>query len=196
MPGWTCPSTQVFFNDWADPDDPEDSESEWIQNLTALIHASKATSAGFKRSRGVGNDQHVDKGGNTNLFKEESRPPDFSFVVEGWRLFEKFRPNEAKGTEGGLFHTFLQNVYEYATGLEAESYSGVSTWIKRLAVFLRTKDDLLARSAGLAMDLEYVTTFPNKEELQEVEEALQQKLKAVNQEISQHDRVLSQVKIR
>ena len=95
-----------------------------------------------------------------------------------------------------MFHTFLQNVHEYATGLEAESYSGVSTWIKRLAVFLRTKDDLLARSAGLAMDLEYVTTFPNKEELQEVEEALQQKLKAVNQEISQHDRVLSQVKIR
>lgn len=154
-----------FFDGWSDaPEHSDDFDCEWVQNLVALVRAADATSTGFAKSRGVVKGQSVDKGGNTNLFKENSRSPDCNLVVDGWRVFERFRPNEAKGTEGGVFHAFLQCVYEYATGNEAESHSGVTTWIKTLAGPLRDLDDLLTERAAIVFALQHLASLAGDHE--------------------------------
>lgn len=172
-------------------EDPEDLDCEWVRNLNALIGAANATSKGFRRSRGAGNGQLVDRGGNTNLYKQDSQSPDFNLVVDGWHLFEKFRPNEAKGTEGGSFHLFLQCIYEYATGLEAEQNSGLSTWIKVLAGPLRLMDDLSASRAALVSVIENLTLFGGEPS---DEQFLLDQLEAIDRRLAMQERIISQTR--
>jgi hypothetical protein len=177
------------LNDYME-EDPKDSECEWVRNLDALIDAANATSRGFKRSRGAGSGQLIDRGGNTNLYKQDSQSPDFNLVVDGWRLFERFRPNEAKGTEGGSFHLFLQCIYEYATGLEGEQYSGLSTWIKVLAGPLREMDDLSANRAALICGIENLAVHERKPR----DEQFRDQLEAIDRRVLLQERVISQAK--
>lgn len=114
----------------------------------------------------------VDKGGNTNLFKEYRTSAEYNLVVQGWNLFQRFRPNEAKGGEGSDFYNFLQNVYEYATGRDAENYSGVTNWIKALARPLRKLDELLAEKTQLFADWKTLVADPDAKQLLEKKLAL------------------------
>jgi hypothetical protein len=82
---------------------------------------------------------------NTNLFKETFGSPDRNLVTACWPVFERFRPKQAKGTEHGAFHEFLKNIFEYATGLDPEEHSSLSSWMKTLASLLRQKDEIFDR---------------------------------------------------
>lgn len=176
-----------YFDEW-DEEDPEESDYEWVRNLSDLIKGANATLTGFRKSRGIGKNQRVDKGGNTNLFKEEKRSPDFNFVVDGWNLFEKFKPNEARGTEGGSFHLFLQYVYEYATGLEAEEHSSLSSWVKALAATLREISELSTKRAR-------ISSLRDVDDQDVQNESLSQNLReALDREILQKERVLLQLR--
>jgi hypothetical protein len=127
------------------------------------MRAAIRTSVGFKKARAESTGRLVDKGGNTNLFKEEYKPAEYNLVVDGWNLFEKFRPNEAKGREGSAFHQFTLDVYEYATGRDAEDYSGVTSWMKALARPLRKLDQLIAQREQLYRDLKNPALDPDTE---------------------------------
>lgn len=149
-----------FFDDGF-PDPPGSSdESLWVENLVALRNAAKRVSAAFKTSRGTAPNEPADKGGNTNLFKESFGSPDRSLVYAGWRIFERFRPKHARGTEHGAFHDFLKHVFEYATGLDAEDHSSLSTWMKTLAGLLRQEDEISDRLIAAEVELETLEIEP------------------------------------
>ncbi|WP_342714123.1 hypothetical protein [Bradyrhizobium sp. B039] len=133
---------------------------DWIQDLTSLERKARAASSRFEESRGLSKGE-VDKGGNTNLFKEYRTSAEYNLVVQGWNLFQRFRPNEAKGGEGSDFSNFLRDVYAYATGRDAESYSGVANWVKTLARPLRRLDELVARRAQLYSDWKALALDPD-----------------------------------
>jgi len=96
----------------------------------------------------------LDRGGNTNLFKEEHGSPDSNLVKTGWIVFETFQPGKARGTTtNGAFHEFLGHVYGYATGKDPENYSGLAVWIKTLAVLLRQRQDCLGEEIALDREM-------------------------------------------
>ncbi|MGY3032722.1 hypothetical protein ACVIIV_001892 [Bradyrhizobium sp. USDA 4354] len=129
-----------------------DGSREWKQSLTLLERATYAASDRFLEVRGLPRGS-IDKGGNTNLFKEYRTSAEYQLVVQGWSLFQRFRPNEAKGGEKSDFHNFLRDVYAYATRRDAEKYSGVTSWLHALARPLRKLDELVAERTQLFCEL-------------------------------------------
>ena len=148
-----------YFDDGL-PDPEDDSGSLWVQNLLGLRNAAMRVSTTFKQRRGAKQYEPADKGGNTNLFKENFGSPDRNLVIAGWRTFEKFRPKQAKGTEHGAFHEFLKHVFEYATGLDPEEYSSLSSWMKALASLLRQKDDMFDKYIAAEAELRFLKADP------------------------------------
>jgi hypothetical protein len=71
-----------------------------------------------------------DKGGNTNYYKRIAGAARLQLVQDSIFVFDRFRPEEAKGTEGGIFHQFLMAIFEYATGLDPESHSKLLRYLK------------------------------------------------------------------
>jgi hypothetical protein len=66
----------------------------------------------------------------------------------------------ARGTEHGAFHDFLKHVFEYATGLDAEDHSSLSTWMKTLAGLLRQEDEISDRLIAAEVELETLEIEP------------------------------------
>src|SRR5262249_31377723 len=124
----------------------------WAKDLGGLAEAARAAAIGFKASRCDHKRGSVDPGGNTNLFKEQCHP-ERTLVIDGWELFERFRPNEARGTENGVFHEFLKDVVGYATGEDTEERSSISSWMKVLAALLRNREIALAKIHVAERDL-------------------------------------------
>jgi len=137
--GLDLPVYLGYFDEEADPptyDQYSDFDSEFVKNLVAVRDAARAVSADYQETRKK--PAFLDRGGNTNLFKEEHGSPDSNLVKTGWIVFETFQPGKARGTTtNGAFHEFLGHVYGYATGKDPENYSGLAVWIKTLAVLLR-----------------------------------------------------------
>jgi hypothetical protein len=71
-----------------------------------------------------------DNGGNTNYYKRTIGAARLQLVQDAIFAFDRFRPEEAKGTEGGIFHQFLMAIFEYATGLDPESHSKLLRYLK------------------------------------------------------------------
>jgi hypothetical protein len=144
-----------YFDEEADPpayDSYSDFDSELVKNLVAVRDVAEAVSANYKETRKE--PAFLDRGGNTNLFKEEHGSPDSNLVKNGWIVFETFQPGKARGTTtNGAFHEFLGHVYGYATGKDPENYSGLAVWIKTLAGLLRQRQDCLGEEIALEREM-------------------------------------------
>jgi len=90
-----------------------------------------------------------DKGGNTNFYKRTIGPARLQLVQEGIFVFDRFRPKEAKGTEGGTFHQFLMAVFEYATGSDPEPHSKLLPYLKDVTKAYRLRREAEARHERL-----------------------------------------------
>jgi hypothetical protein len=151
--GLDLPDYLGRFDEEGDPpeyDSYSDFDSELVKNLMAVRDVAAVVSAKHKET----NEKTVDRGGNTNRFKEEHGSPDSNLVKSGWVVFETFQPGKASGnTTNGAFHEFLGHVYGYATGKNPENYSGLAVWIKTLAVLLRQRQDCLGEEIGLEREM-------------------------------------------
>ena len=109
------------------------SESKWIAQLRALSELSREVGAIYDRKVGP------DVGGRTNVHKKLFQSPEEVLVKHAWYLFERYRPGQATTTEGGPFHRFVQEIYEYATGKGADESGAptLSTKIKQMLKPLR-----------------------------------------------------------
>lgn len=105
----------------------------------------------------------VDKGGNTNLLKEELGPQAWYIIRRCWIVFENCRPGEATSSETGAFAAFVNAVYEYATG-ETEENSTLLNWTKKLAKLLRRHDVLLQKLGSHEVELEDLKGGPSTAE--------------------------------
>jgi hypothetical protein len=146
------PSYLGQFDDEADPPayaSYSDLDCELISNLITVRRDAAAVSAKYRKRS-----SSLDRGGNTNLFKEEHGSPDSNLVKSGWIVFENFQPGKARGTTtNGAFHEFLGHVYGYATGKDPENYSGLAVWIKALAVLLRKRQDCLGEQIAVEREI-------------------------------------------
>lgn len=98
--------------------------------------------ANFLKLRQIDDVDAPDKGGNTNLYKEIYGCPRLNLVEGAWRIHEHFKPGVSTGTEGGPFHCFVMEVFEYATGLEQEPHSKLVRWVKHVAKVKRQAREL------------------------------------------------------
>jgi hypothetical protein len=109
------------------------SESKWIAQLRGLADLSREVLAVYDRKFGP------DVGGRTNVHKKLFQSPEEVLVKHAWYLFERYKPGQATTTEGGPFHRFVQQIYEYATGKGADEDGAptLSTKIKQMLKPLR-----------------------------------------------------------
>ena len=121
----------------------------WVNRLHALSEYATAVLEIFLISKGKRSLDDLDKGGNTNLYKASFGSARWAFVNEGWYLYELFKPGGASGTEGGPFHLFLLDVFEYATGLDPEDESKLSYWLKRMSKINREYNQIIEQSDAL-----------------------------------------------
>jgi hypothetical protein len=132
---------------------PSGVNCRWLQRLSSLSQYAAQTRATFLLSKGIEDPDSPDKGGNANLHKDLYGAGRRQLVHEGWHLYETFKPGEAKGTEGSQFHSFLQDIFEYATGLEPEKHSKLMPWIKKLCKINRETKRLREQQNDLADEL-------------------------------------------
>jgi hypothetical protein len=107
-----------------------DSGSKWLDQLGALAEQTRSVLAIYNQKVGP------DVGGRTNLHKELFNSPEYVLISYGWRTFENFKPGLANTSEGGAFHLFLQQVYEYATGKGANE-KGAPSFIPKIKRMLK-----------------------------------------------------------
>jgi hypothetical protein len=125
----------------------------WVRALSALSQYAGLTRTTFLISKGIEDPDSPDKGGNTSLYKNLYGSAAWHLVQEGWFLYDMFKPDEASGTEGGPFHLFLQDVFEYATGLEPEEHAKLNHWLKKCCAPLRQMKRLRKREGELDSEL-------------------------------------------
>jgi hypothetical protein len=166
-------------------DDEWDNQSPWIERLEGLSRYANETLGAFLISKGIDDVEKPDKGGNTNLFKEDFGSARWQFVSQAWHSFEAFKPGMSSGTEGGPFHLFLLDVFEYATGLDPEEHSKLMPYIKQVVPVNRKQAELTKREYALieeqaeidAPDSKLTTAERKRRHL-----AVEAKLIAINQE--------------
>jgi hypothetical protein len=86
-------------------------------------------------------------------------------------VFDRFRPEDAKGTEGGTFHQFLMAIFEYATGLDPESHSKLLRYVKDVAKAYRLRRRAEIRHEQLFQQQQLLRREPkqNSAKIQELE---------------------------
>jgi hypothetical protein len=57
-----------------------------------------------------------DIGGNTNMMTQRHGTPTERLVIGAYHIYEDFRPEGARKTENGSFHTFVNQIFLFATG--------------------------------------------------------------------------------
>jgi len=72
-----------------------------------------------------------DRGGNTNMLTQWYGVPAERLVIGAYHIYDDFRPGEARKTEDGSFHTFVNQVFLFATGTR-KGQSSLIGQIKRL----------------------------------------------------------------
>jgi hypothetical protein len=113
----------------------------WITRLESLSRHANATEKLFLISQGVEDSDHLDKGGNRNLWKDLRGSARWALAHEGWHVYEMFKPDHASGTDGGPFHLFLMDVFEFATGLDPEVHSKLIHSVKMVCPANRRYSD-------------------------------------------------------
>ncbi|MGN8546467.1 hypothetical protein ACQPTN_17050 [Bradyrhizobium sp. 13971] len=122
----------------------------WIGKLRAL---ERYLSWRLERFAGLDDDAPVDRGGKTNVVRDQFGAPAWFIVRYCWIIFENCRPGVATASEDGPFLRFVNHVHEYATG-EIEENSTLHNWTKRLARPLRHHDQLLEKLGSHESELE------------------------------------------
>jgi hypothetical protein len=131
----------------------ENTQCQWLIQLRALSQYAGAVRTNFLMSKGIDNPDQVDRGGNTNLIKEDFGSARYQLVHQGWHVYDMFRPDEATGTEGGPFHLFLCAIFEFATGELAEERSKLMPLVKRTCTLNRELKALYRRENELLLEL-------------------------------------------
>jgi len=144
----------------------------WVNRLGALSEYATSVLETFLISQGKRSLEDLDKGGNTNLYKASYGSARWAFVNEGWYLYELFKPGGASGTEGGPFHLFLLDVFEYATGLDPEDESKLSYWLKRMSKINREYHQIIEQSDALRKEQEALWNSPSGMTSEEIQRRL------------------------
>jgi hypothetical protein len=131
----------------------ERSKFRWVERLESLSQYANATQGMFLAGKGVVDADAPDKGGNTNLYKDLCGSARRSLVQQGWHTHELFKPGTSTGTDGGPFHLFLLDVFEYATGLAPEEHAKLSFWLKKVCGPHRRMKELREREDALGEEL-------------------------------------------
>jgi hypothetical protein len=138
------------------------SDGLWIERLAALEQFARTMSDTFKQSRGIQEQVVLDKGGRTNLFKEQYGPPAWILVTGAWHIYNSFKPNQAVGSDGSPFHCFINQVHEYATGSSKEN-STLQYWMTKLVKVRRQNYQLLQKLSTLESRLDELQADENPE---------------------------------
>jgi hypothetical protein len=133
------------------------SDCLWIERLAALEQFARTMSDTFRQSRGIQEQKDLDKGGRTNLFKEQYGPPAWILVTGAWHTYNSFKPNQAVGSDGSSFHIFINQVHEYATGSSKEN-STLQYWMTTLVKARRQNDHLLQKLSAFESRLDELQT--------------------------------------
>jgi hypothetical protein len=128
---------------------PPDTEFRWVHRLKALSEYCGSVRGSFLITKGIDNADVPDKGGNTNLYKALYGSPRWMLAQEGWLLYELFKPGTGTGTEGGPFHLFLMDVFEFATGLDPEEHSKLERWLKHVPKVNRRLQEIRVEEVNL-----------------------------------------------
>ncbi len=77
-------------------------------------------------------------GGRAKMYLKHNSNPKWELTLSCLRTFDNKIPNEASGTENGSFYSFVAQVYEFATGEEAEGKGvGLSHPVKKVVPLYR-----------------------------------------------------------
>lgn len=108
----------------------------WQDRLTALSRHAEFTKRRLEYERERVGRSPADTGGQTNVFKVALGPPKWGLVIESLTIFDAFKPDEATGSGNGLFHHFVSEIFEVATGKESVE-AAVDDWVKDLVPVYR-----------------------------------------------------------
>jgi hypothetical protein len=126
------------------PSPGRNGKSAAVGGLQSILHFLMQAQENFVRSKG----DAADKGGKTNLYKQLYGSAQANLVLQGWFIHEQFGPGMSRGTDGGPFHLFLLDAYEYATGCDPESTS-LMPLIKRICKAMRKAETLHRQEMSL-----------------------------------------------
>jgi hypothetical protein len=186
--------TNRFLEDWTSPlieaaevpslpaPGVENGPCQWVHRLESLSQYTNLVVTNLLAGRGITNHDALDKGGNTNLYKNIHGTAQWNFVNQGWHIHEIFKSGTSTGTEDGPFHRFLLDVFEYATGRPDES-SRLMHWVKHVSKVNRQSAELTKRELALireqsAVDRRKPSLAERKQRYSEIEE----KMKAISRE--------------
>jgi hypothetical protein len=125
------------------------TSSLWARRLGSLSKCAGLCRERLLNRRAWQGRSISDRGGRTNMFKEDEGIPRWRLVTDLLYIHELFKPGLATTTEGKSFHTFVLNVFEYATGKEGETFAKVDYWIKRLVRATRQEEALRIQARAL-----------------------------------------------
>jgi hypothetical protein len=149
----------------------EGIQCQWIIQARALSQYAGAVRTNFLISKGIEDPDRVDRGGNTNLIKEDFGSARYQLVQEGWHVYDLFKPDEQTGTEGGPFHLFLCAIFEFATGQSPEEHSKLMPLVKKACNFNRELKARRVREDKLLCELDHLPpTRANQPQIREIEE--------------------------
>lgn len=141
-----------------EPEDAPASYGRHVERLEALERYVSQTLEEF-----VGDpeeeDLRTDRGGSTNLMKEEIGPPAWYLVKMCWYFFQTYRPGEATASENGPFLHFCNCVHEFATG-EVEENPAVLYWAKKIARPARHHDEVIHEYFRMEIERDELKTDP------------------------------------
>ena len=126
-----------------------DETSRWVERLESLSRYANFTLTTFLRSKAIESVDIADKGGKTDLHTAIYGSARWSLVNNGWCVYEIFKAKKATGTEGGPFHSFLSDIFEYATGRDPEEHSKLTYWLKHVCKANRQYAKIRERQAAL-----------------------------------------------
>jgi hypothetical protein len=147
---------------------------EWINQLRHRSLYTENVRQTLIERRKSRKREPVDRGGNTNVWKEREGAPRWGLVNDATQIFELFKPGEATGTEGGAFHEFVNDVFEYATGREGTTHAKVESWVKKLVKAHREQRELQSECARLAAEWKNLTDRDPKRTNTKIEKRLQE----------------------
>jgi hypothetical protein len=149
----------------------EKTQCQWISQTRALSQYAGAVRTNFLLSKGIDDPDRVDRGGNTNLMKEDFGSARYQLVQDGWHVYDLFKPDEQTGTEGGPFHLFLCTIFEFATGQLPEEHSKLMPLVKKACNVNRELKVLRLRENKLQREFNrLLPTRANQPRLCEIEQ--------------------------
>jgi hypothetical protein len=160
-------------------------KSGWAKRLQALSEYCCDCQRTYLISRGINSIDAADRGGNTNLYREQYGTARWFLAKEGWFVHELFKPGTSKGTDGGSFHRFLLATLEYAIDRPPDEEPSLMPNIKLACKVNRQHQDIAQRESALIEEQAALDTQRTKlglKAFREREAELEAKLLAIHQE--------------